>query len=141
MFALCSPFIVGKLTSLVGVVLKHDCKAVVERRTDLANDISPLNAGDRVLVKSIGLLGTVLRLRKVDNRLPEIERHYTVLITEQYLRTDLERDDTDERSDEKTKRLRQANKNVEDALAAGGDAQKLSTLSEFFDIWKELDRW
>ena len=109
-----------------------------QRRTDLANDMRPLNPGDRVLVKSVGMLRTVLRLRKVDNRLPENERHYTVLITEQYLRTELERDDTDKKSDERARRLNQANQNVEGALADGGDAKKLSTLIEFFDIWKEL---
>jgi len=111
-----------------------------QRRTDLANDMRPMNPGDRVLVKSVGMLRTVLRLRKVDNRLPENERHYTVLITEQYLRTELERDDTDKKSDERARRLNQANQNVEGALADGGDAKKLSTLIEFFDIWKELDR-
>jgi len=110
----------------------------------LANEMAPLKPNDEVYIRSIKTLGKVLRLLPDSTHDSEEQRFYEVQVTKYFLRSDLELDDTGavhqkRQADlqQKTARLELARRNVEDALAAGGNV-KPSTVTEFVVASNEL---
>jgi hypothetical protein len=59
----------------------------------MRQDMKPPNKDDEVYLKSLNMLGKVLRVRPGDVREPEEEKLYEVQIKQYFPRTDLELDD------------------------------------------------
>lgn len=114
----------------------------------MADELKPLKPKDEVYIKSLNMLGSVLRVRPGDVREPEKDRLYEVQITCYFSRTDLELDDSEAEREKrerdlrsKTERLAAARKNVEEITARGGEVKAAAAL-EFLvaadDLWKTL---
>ncbi len=114
----------------------------------MAEEMKPLMQNAEVYIKSLDMIGRVMRVRPGDVGEPEQDKLYEVQITRYFRRTDLELDDPEaERKkreadfQRKTERLAAAKTRVEEIAAAEGDA-KFAALSEFLvaadDVWQAL---
>lgn len=114
----------------------------------MPDELKPLKPKDEVYIKSLSMLGSVLRVRPGDVREPEKDRLYEVQFTRYFRRTDLELDDREAERQKresdlrmKTERLAAARKNVEEITARGCDVKAGAALEFLFaadDLWQAL---
>ena len=114
----------------------------------MPDELKPLKPKDEVYIKSLSMLGSVLRVRPGDVREPEKDRLYEVQITRYFRRTDLELDDREAEREKremdlrkKTERLAAARKSVEEITATGGDVNAAAAVELMVaadDVWQAL---